>query len=160
MIRSAFVLAAALVSVSAYATPRVGDYAAYDVSIALNGQTMQATLQQELVQHDATQNQFLQRQTIDIPGQQQQVEDSWTPASDFLDDATIEAILGNCAAANGTPQTITVPAGTFDTCAVKFENEGSTGTAFITKVPFGAARVDSVRKEDGMVINTALKAFR
>lgn len=160
MIRSLSILALALVSTSAYATPRLGDFAAFNAVISVNGQTIQADVQQEIVQQDAGNNQFLERQTVVLSGRSPEVTDSWKAADEFLDDATIDAILANCAAAGGTSQAITVPAGAFDTCAVPFDNESTQGIAWIAKVPFGVAKADSLNKENGMNVSMELRSFR
>jgi hypothetical protein len=160
MIRTLSVLALAMASTSAYATPRLGDYAAFNAVLSLNGQTMQADVQQEIVQHDTSKNEFLERQTVAFSGRSPEVTDSWKAADQFLDDATIEAVLGNCAAAGGTAQAITVPAGTFDTCAMPFDNEGSKGIVWIAKVPFGVAKLDQLNKENGLTVAMELRSFR
>lgn len=158
MIRIVSVLALALVSASAYATPKLGDYAAFDLTATQNGQTAQGTLEQEIVQ--ANGDQFLERQTVTFSGQTPEVSEGWKAVSDFLDDATIDAIVANCASAGGSAQSITVPAGTYNTCAMNFDNQDSQGTVWITMVPFGVARVDTTIKENGVQVSALLRSFR
>jgi hypothetical protein len=158
MIRIITALALALVSASAYATPKLGDYAAFDLTATQNGQSAQGTLEQEIVQ--ANGDQFLERQTVTFSGQAPEVSDAWKAVSDFLDDNTINAILANCASAGGTAQSITVPAGTYNTCAMNFDSEDSKGTVWITAVPFGVARVDTLIKENGVQVSALLRSFR
>ena len=139
MIRSVFVLAAALVSVSAYAMPTVGDYAAYDVVLPNPNKTV-ISFQQELVAFDATRNEFILRRTQKFPGQAEKVETVPVSTADLLDDATVDSILAYCAGAGGTLQTITVPAGTFNTCPIPQNRDGSK-VVYVAKVPFGFARM-------------------
>jgi hypothetical protein len=159
MIRSLLVFSALVFSLSAYASPKVGDYAAYATTLSLNGQTIQADVQRELTQFNASTNQYLERQTTQISGQSPQVNESWTDASNYLDDATIDSVLANCAASGGALQAVSVPAGSFNTCALPFSSDDSSGTAFVAKVPFGVVRLDSVRKSDGMTTQMNLRAF-
>jgi hypothetical protein len=158
MIRIVSVLALALVSASAYATPKLGDYAAFDLTASQNGQTAQGSLEQEIVQ--ANGDQFLERQTVTFSGQAPEITDNWKPVSEFLDDNTINSIVANCASAGGTAQSITVPAGTYNTCAMNFDSEDSKGTVWITMVPFGVARVDTTIKENGVQVTALLRSFR
>lgn len=158
MIRIVSVLALALVSASAYATPKLGDYAAFDLIASQDGQSAQGSLEQEILQTSG--DQFLERQTITFSGQAPEISESWKPASEFMDDATIQAILDNCSSAGGVIQSITVPAGIYNACALNFDNEESRGTAWVTKVPFGVARVDTVIKANGVQVSALLRSFR
>ena len=77
-----------------------------------------------------------------------------------LDDTTIDAIVANCTSAGGTAQSISVPAGTYNACAMNFDNQDSKGTVWITQVPFGVARVDTTIKENGVQVSALLRSFR
>jgi hypothetical protein len=158
MIRFVSVLALALVSASAYATPKLGDFAQFDLTISLDGQSAQGEMVQEIVQ--ANGEKFLERNTVNIPGQAPEVTENWKPASEFMDDATIDAILANCADAGGSLQNVSVPAGTFTTCALNFDNEESRGTAWVAKVPFGVARLQSTIKANNVTVDALLRSFR
>jgi hypothetical protein len=159
MIRFASVLFCALFALSAYATPKVGDYAAFDLTITTSsGQTAQGTLEREITQNNGTQ--FLERQVVTVAGQAPQTSENWQDASNFLDDSTIDAILGNCAAAGGNPQTISVPAGSYTTCAIDFDNNESKGTVWVGKVSLGVVRIDSFDKANSVTVSGLLRSFR
>ncbi len=158
MIRSLFALMA-LASVSAYATPRVGDYAAYDATINQSGQQYQLVFSHELLQFNSSSNQYLRQQTLTFPGRAPEVTQEWTPADELLTDETINNIMNNCSAAGGSLQNITVPAGNFQTCALPFNSDdGGTGTAWITNVPFGFVRLDSTQS-NGVQTSVMLRSF-
>ncbi len=158
MIRSLFALMA-LASVSAYATPRVGDYANYDVHANHNGQNIQATLSHELLQFNSSRGQYLRQQTITFPGRSPDVTQEWVPSDDLLSDETINNIMNNCAGAGGQLQNINVPAGNFQTCALPFNTDDMRGTAWIARVPFGYVRLDSI-SSNGMQQTIQLHNYR
>jgi len=159
MIRLFSILLAALISASAYATPKLGDFASFDTFVVHDGQQMNGIFQQEIVQFDSAKNEFLERQTVTMEGQPTEVTDLWKDASEYLDDATIDAILENCDAVGGTRQAVATRAGEFDTCAMGFDQEESSGTAYVAKVPFGVARVDTVLNS-GVTIILSINSFR
>ncbi len=152
-------LALLFVSTTAFATPKVGDFAMFDTAISLNGQAVQGTVSVELMNFDAAQG-YLQRQTVEFPGRAAEVTEEWMTEDNFLSDETIDMALANCPAAGGTAQTITVPAGTYNTCAIKFDNEQSSGIIWVGKVPFGIVRLDNLTKSNGMVMSSQLKTYR
>src|SRR5690606_17551356 len=123
-------------------------------------QQANGSFQQEIVQFDSAKNEFLERQTVLMEGQPSEVTDLWKPASEYIDDATIDAILANCDSVGGTPQAVTTRAGVFNTCAMNFDQEDSSGTAYVAKVPFGVARVDTVLKSNGVSIVLMINNFR
>jgi hypothetical protein len=155
-----FILASFVFALTAQATPKLGDYASYDATVTNNGQSFVVRIQRELIREDAANAQFLERQTVELPGQPAEATESWNPADAFLSDAFIAEALGKCSENGGALQAVTVPAGTFDTCALPYETDEEMGTAFIAKVPFGLARIDSVRKSDGLTISSLLTQFR
>ncbi|MGE3260865.1 MAG: hypothetical protein AB7K68_03700 [Bacteriovoracia bacterium] len=159
MIRSLFVLGSALFALSAYATPKVGDYAFYEATISANGQSIPATIEFEILREEG-EGKFLQRQTNKIGDQDAQTQEEVKSADDFLNDETIDAVLADCGSQGGALETVTVPAGDFSACKVPYDNAESSGTAWIAKVPFGLARIDSKSKENGIFVSSQLKAFR
>ncbi|MGZ3693202.1 MAG: hypothetical protein ACXWQO_03290 [Bdellovibrionota bacterium] len=159
MIRSLIVLGSALFALSAYATPKVGDYALFAATISANGRSIPATIELEILREEG-EGKFLQRQTNKIGDQDPQSNDEVKPVDQFISDATIDALLADCAGNGGTLETVTVPAGDFNSCKLPFDNEESTGTAWVSKVPFGLARIDSKSKQNGYLVSSQLKTFR
>ncbi len=147
------------VQTTAFATPKVGDFAQYQLNIQNGANSMDLTLIREILNQDASGN-FLVRQIIQLPDGNQQTSENLEGADQFLSDATIDGLLGNCASAGGALQTITVPAGSFETCAVPFSNDAETGTAWIGKVSLGLVQIQTTSKEDGTVTNGQLVNFR
>lgn len=152
-------LALLFVSVSAYATPKVGDFAMFDTAISLNGQSAVGTVTVELMNFDPAQG-YLQRQTVEFPGRAAEVSEDWMSEDSFLTDETINMALSNCPAAGGSYETITVPAGTYNTCAIKFDNEQSQGVIWVGRVSLGIVRLDNLTKANGMVMSSRLKSYR
>ncbi|MCO5141992.1 MAG: hypothetical protein M9962_02755 [Oligoflexia bacterium] len=154
------VLLATLISANAMATPKVGDYAKFDAVAQKDGQSMGLTIELAITNYNQSNNQYLQKQVITISGGQSQVSEDWKPADDFLSDATINAVLNNCAQAGGTLQTVQSPAGLFNACAVPFDNQEERGTAWITAVPFGIVKMESYSKTEGLTITSVLSSYR
>ncbi len=148
-----------LFSLTAWATPQVGDFAAYDLQITMGENSLEAQVQNELLQENQKDGTFLERETTTLQGETETSEE-WKSASDYLDDVAIDNALANCAEIGGTLQSIEVPAGRFDTCRIAFDNADAEGVIYIAKVPFGFAQVDNMRKEDGLVISTKLREYR
>ncbi|MGZ3655387.1 MAG: hypothetical protein ACXVB9_02580 [Bdellovibrionota bacterium] len=150
---------ALLLSSAAFAMPTVGDQAVYDVTIVKDGQTYNATSVIELAQFDAAKNQFLERETQTMAGQQPQVTDTWKNASDLITDAKADQLLANCSAAGGVSATVNVPAGNFSTCVLPVQDDAGkpSGKVWISKVPFGVvhAEVD----QDGVTAVVNLRTY-
>ena len=160
MIRSLIAAIAFLSATTAFATPKVGDFASYNVAVEQNGQSANLGLTREITQFNEQTNAYLVRQVITLPDGQTQPSDEWEGSDNFLSDATIDSILANCVASGGTPQTVVVPAGTFSACALNFDNDESVGTAWVAKVTFGLVRLDQISKQDGTKTNINLASFR
>jgi hypothetical protein len=166
MLRSIFAFALIFVSTEALATPKVGDAASFETAVTQNGQSAIGLVSIELMSYDAARG-FLQRQTAEFPGSAPEVTEEWMPENEFFSDATIDQLLGkgnssigNCAHFNGTLQAITVPAGTFDSCAIPFESAENKGTVWVAKVSLGIVRLDLVSKQNGPSMSSMLKSFR
>ncbi len=158
MISFLFVLLA-LTSTSAHATPKVGDYAAYDMIFAKGGSRYQIDFSQELLQFNPANNHYFRQETFTLPGLAPDVRQTWLPASDFLSDENISLILNNCSSSGGNLQNITVPAGSFQTCAMPHHSEESAGTIWIANVPFGFVRLEATY-ENGVLQTILLQSFR
>lgn len=151
-------LSALSLSSVALATPKVGDFANYALTMQNGGNSMNLNLSREILSQSG--NSFVVRQIIQLPDGQQQTSESTEDASNFLSDATIEGLLTNCASAGGTMQSIAVPAGNFETCAVPFSNDAENGTVWIGRVSLGMVQIQTTSKEDGTVTNGQLTSFR
>ena len=128
----AILLAAlSLVSVSAFAMPKVGDSVTY--KIITNGMTLSQKI--ELTAYDAASDSFTQTETTTYQGQSQK-EVNTVAADEMINDQTAEMMLTYCESQmGGKLQTITVGAGTFKACSIY--DDASQGQVWMGKVPFG-----------------------
>ncbi len=139
MILSAFVLAASFVAVStvAQAMPSVGDSATFSGVATQQGQKIPFQTVIALTQFDASQNAFVSTTTTTFAGSQPRVEQKSIPAKDLLTDAMVANLVSNCPANGGISETLTVPAGNFNTCRITDQN----GNVFnVGAVSFGIVK--------------------
>jgi hypothetical protein len=142
--KSILVLVSALVmTTSAYAMPNVGDEATFAVTSTQAGQTQTGTLQMMLMSQNVSADTWSEQVTTTIAGQSS-VQTSDVPSEQLMSDAEAQALLANCAAANGTAQTITVPAGTFNTCELPADDAsaGTSGNVWVGEAIFGIIQED------------------
>lgn len=128
--------------------PKVGDYV--NLNLTLNNAPV-GTLEEEFIQFDATKNQYLEQITETLSGKRD-VSTNWTTG---VTDAEIAAYVSGCAQYGGAPQTITEPAGTFATCAIPVNNNGSVGTMWIGAVPMGIVKIDVTSGSNHVVADVA-----
>jgi hypothetical protein len=128
---------------SAFAMPNVGDEAMYAASMTQNGQTQTGTVDFKLMSNDASTNSWSEQITTTVGGQST-VQTNTVTGDELVNDGQVQGILANCAAANGTLQTITVPAGTFNTCELSANDaaSGTTGNVWIGEASFGIIQED------------------
>jgi len=148
-----------LSTLAASAMPTVGDQATYDITVVKGGQTYNATSVIELAQFDAAKNQYLERETQTMAGQQPQVTDTWKNTADLLTEAKADQLLANCNAAGGTNASVNVPAGNFSTCVLPVQDNAGkpSGKVWISKVPFGVVHAEVDQDGASAVVN--LRAF-
>lgn len=156
---SLLLVSALLMSASAFAMPKAGDSATYDIVVTSGDKTGHGTETDELVQFDSAQNRFLQRTTQQFDGSAPNTSEGWTALDELMDDATADHILAECAGMGGVSQTLQVPAGSFATCAlpVNDEEQKTTGTVWVAKVPFGYVRLEVVSGD--LTESWVLKSF-
>jgi hypothetical protein len=135
-------------NISAFAMPTVGDQALFAVTDTTNGQNYTGTVEIKLVSFDAAAKQWDEQELITVGGQTNTRQQTLT-TDQLLTDASVQGILNNCTAYNGTLQTITVPAGTFGTCALPDNGNGQTGTVWVSNVTFGIVQSDTTNSSNG-----------
>ena len=151
-------LLAALISPSlAQATPKVGDYAHFETWLQ-EGVDPVADYSREILQANA--GKFLERSISKVGPMPPEAKETWNAAQDYLDDATIQTMLNQCVALGGRIERIKVAAGTFTCCKMPFEDDDSSGFTWITKVPFGMARIDTTTKKERLNFRSELKNYR
>lgn len=143
-----------LITSAALAMPAVGDKALYNVTETQAGTTYQYTFDQVIVSQDPTTHFFNIDQTITYQGQSQVKSVQQDPAN-LPTDSTVTSYITNCVMIGGKLETITIAAGTFNTCVV-LTDSGS--TLWIANVPFGIAK--SIEKyEDGSEAHIELQSY-
>lgn len=156
---TSFALATAiffLVSDRAHAEPKVGDQATYSVTTMTNGKAMSSTKVAQLVQFDADTHRYLERDTHQVPGQPDQVQDTWKGTAELLTDEKIEEILTHCDQTGGELELRWVPAGIFNCCVMPVsadEMQPLTGRIWIARVPFGLAHAELTNNGVGSVVD-------
>ena len=135
----------AFASISAFADAKVGDMAAFDLTVS--GMGTGTTISTITAFDPATQTYTVKTET-NFNGQTE-VEEEASPAADMATDAQIAAVLANCANYGGTAENITVPAGTFAVCTMNGMSIGN--------VPFGVVKL--VQMSEGMTITMELSSM-
>lgn len=127
--KSFVVLLAAFVSASAFAAPKVGDTATYAGTQA--GMALEVTT--TIVAFNAAAGTYTVKTDMLVAGQRNSSTEEQA-GDDILDIETGRQLVANCADAGGVPASITVRAGTFQTCNLQ--------GVFIGAVPFGLVKGD------------------
>jgi len=154
---SLVILTLTLAAVFAEATPALGDKAVFNVKLSKGAQSMTGKVTFELTNYDKAAGTWTQTSTTDFNGQKQ-TQTETVQTSDLLDDATIDSVLANCAARNGTSETVTTPAGDLPSCAIPISNSQGKGTVWVSKVPFGMSKW-ILNRTDGITVDSLLESF-
>ena len=148
-----------LLSSLAVASPKVGDFAAFDATLTQGGQAMPLEITLELTQHDAAQNRYMQKQVIKVGGQDQVSED-WVAAADLLTDEIIDGIVSGCEREGGKIESVEAARSTIQTCAIAQDTAEEKGTVWIGKVPFGLVKLDTTYKSNNSHLVALLKEYK
>ena len=149
-------------SLSAHAaiTPKVGNFAAFDLVIKLQSETATATQSQELVRFDPAKNSYLEKTDYHLEDEAKETQADWKSTATYLTDEFIQEILKNCKARGGTYQVLKVPAGTFPACGIKTKDEKYDHVMWVGMVPFGSVKRESYRRSDGLTSIAELRSFK
>jgi hypothetical protein len=121
----------------AFAYPAMNDTATFTATISNGVQTMNAIVEVTITDFNASANQYTLTQVATVQGQVQ-TDQSVVGADELMSQAVVLQILGNCAAAGGVDETVTVGAGTFNTCKItQTSSAGDTMMVNIADVTFG-----------------------
>lgn len=149
-----FVAVTTIASLAA-AHPAVNDMAAFKGTYhSAAGGFIEFENKLELVGYDAQKQVYQLRVTTTFQGRNE-IQNVEAGADQFISTAMAKDAVANCATYNGKSETLTVPAGTFNTCAIGTDNGG---TIWITDVPFGFAKDISIDAE-GNKAESELTAF-
>ncbi len=135
--KTILMIATMITAATVWAMPNVGDSALYNVKLTEGTTTNDYTFEQTITSQETNGN-FNITQTVAFNGIVDSTITQISPDQMASTDM-IDLYLANCALAEGKLETITVPAGTFNTCAVKDELNATT---WIAHVPFGMVRME------------------
>jgi hypothetical protein len=150
-------LAITLAGLAAEATPGVGDKSVFAVTLTSGAQNMNGHLTMEITAYDAATDMWTVVTNTEMNGQKQS-QTTPTKTADLIADASIDSMLSNCAGSGGKTDSVVSPAGTFPSCAVPISDDQSSGTLWISKVPFGYSKWTTTRK-DGLIVAGILESF-
>jgi hypothetical protein len=147
-----------LCATSALAFPNVGDLAMYEGKVSANGQNLDVEVLQYIENFDPSQNKYLVVSQTLVNGAQQDSSSDWADADQVLSQSLLQQLLGSCAANGGTLESVTAPAGQFDTCKLPTDD----GHIWLGVVPFGIVKFQSTSVENGTTVNQLflLKEFK
>lgn len=140
-------LAVLAFSVVASAYPALKDTATFNgLYEGGGGGSMNFTQKLEIVGQNGTK--FVVRSTLSLPNGQTQTQDQSLEGSDLLSPDTVNMILAQCSQAGGALESLTVPAGTFQTCAIPQERGGK---VWVGDVVFGIVKQIQVDEEENRI---------
>jgi hypothetical protein len=134
-----------LASSVALAYPTVGDFASLQGTLTMLGSESPFTLDRTIKSFDGANYLVNVQQII---GLEVQSEDQSTPAADMMSREMVQAILADCVAQGGRLETITVAAGSFNACALPFNDEETHGVVWIADVVFGLAKITTTAHDN------------
>ena len=137
------------------ASVHVGESATFNLTIS-NAPGTTYTMKMEVTAVDEASGKFTQTQTIYQGTTQLQQS---TSVGDIADMEQYAAIVENCSSVGGVNETVTVPAGNFQTCHVTSTNQNGKSDIQIANVPFGIAILNQVSSADGQEVKAELVSF-
>jgi hypothetical protein len=141
-----------LVSSSAFAMPNVGDDAIYfTTQTSAAGETSSGTSEMKLTAYDSTNDVWTLQQTVFTNGTPYSTDHA-VSSQQLLTDELVQLLMSTCAESGGTPGAVTVPAGTFNACAIYSNNTTCTGTMWIAEVAFGLVKKDCTQLNGAHIV--------
>ncbi len=137
-------IASALLSISAFAAPKVGDTVTMEGSMA----GIPVTIVESIISYNANTDVFVVRQSQTMGTQTQTVEQN-APSQNIMSEETGAMVVANCAAMGGSLETINVKAGAFNACKLPID---ATSTVWVASVPFGMVRMDATSPDGNLSV--------
>lgn len=150
------VLALTLAGFAAEATPAIGEKSIFAVNVTKGTQTVNGHMTLELTAYDATTDMWTLVTTTEFNGQTK-TKTTPTKSADLINDATIDAVLGNCEGSGGKTDPVVTPTKTYPACAMPINDQTSTGTLWVSKVPFGYSKW-MTKRSDGLNVTGVLES--
>lgn len=154
MIRLAISLATLLFTLQSFAFPAANDEANLTGTIAVNGESFPARYNQKFIEAKNNGAELLFHSQFYIENDLASEEMVWRKLEDLITPDLVTMILAYCTQQGGTNETVTVPAGTFETCKLPTEGEAlgirlfsdatSTGFIWVGMAPFGLVKLQQV----------------
>jgi len=135
------ILGSLVFTTTALAMPAVGDYALYSITHMNQTGTYESTIK---AKDGAT---FTVENKINIGGQTQ-VQSEQKKEADLFSDSSVANLLAQCAQSGGNLETVTVHAGSFNSCKVPFQNNDSSGYLWLGQVAFAILKVESLNSNN------------
>lgn len=135
-----FLLAALTISSAvAFATPKVGDYAKFQVRTNRGDNSQVSVLTQELTTYNAVTDTFVMHTTFAMQGEEGvTVTDKSFAAANLENDRSIHTYMTECEFQGGKVDTVTSSAGSYDAC--KMPTTDGAGYYWVANVPLGMAK--------------------
>lgn len=149
-------LVSVLFTTAAMAMPAIGDNAVYSLQISQGGQSVSGTLETTITANNS--GTFSIESKINLGGQSQ-VQTEQKSEQEMVSDALIADLMSNCANYGGKIESVTVPAGTFNACALPAQPQDGTGFTWIAPVAFGVVKVDMTNPQ-GQKTYAELNSFK
>ncbi len=131
----------------------IKDFASYNLSVTTDGKTETGSTEQSVLSYDSKSDQFEIKIVTKISGQEE-VEEEWIDREELLSASFATSVIANCVSEGAVLETITVPAGKFQTCRV----EMGTGQIWFAAVPFGIVKLRMTDSSETQQIE--LKKFK
>lgn len=141
-------LATAILSISAFAFPTVGDRVTFNGTFTSAQGSANFMQDLELSAFDKASNKFTMKIAITLPNGEIKEEEKQVDTSELMSEETINTIMSVCDSQGGKLEKITVVAGEFETCKI---DHGDGNVSWLGKVPFGVVKERSVDAEKNVV---------
>lgn len=132
------ILTTSALSSTAMAIPKLGDSAFYTGDLTLGQHVVQYSKSVEFAHFDFTVQKNVQA-VVEIMGALRE-----TRREAMMGEDEVTAILQSCENYGGQRETVTIPLGEYETCAVPVNNGEIVGTYWFGDVPFGIVKADYV----------------
>ncbi len=147
-----------LASSVALAYPAIGDFSVMQGTYTKAGKTSALTIEQKIVDYNAGLLEFTVVESQDVDGQVSTAS-ATVPRKNLISQGQAQYLLLNCAAYGGSPETITVAAGTFKTCAMLINDSVHDGMTWVGDVEFGVVKKVIRAKQNAYSIRLELQKF-
>lgn len=145
------ILATLAFAAIAQATPTVGDYSKFKMTVSNGQQSVVGSYEVALVGQE--ESGYKMSSTTTFPNQPAEYSEV-VPADQLATDSDLTAVLSSCAQYGGKTEQTKVPAGTFTTCAMPTQ----TGMIWMGQVPFGVIK-QTQKTQEGYLVTLELEMY-